>query len=51
MERSIQGLVNATADFGHGPEILAEREFLSIICISPVSLIWIEVNKRRTKKP
>jgi hypothetical protein len=32
MERSIQGLVNAaTADFGHGPEILAERAFLSII--------------------
>jgi hypothetical protein len=58
MERSIQGLVNAaTADFGHG--LMPDGTFyqnvhsLSIIYfgLSPVSLIWIEVNKRRKRKP
>src|ERR671914_2763227 len=33
--------------------ILAECAFSihNLICISPISLIWIEVKKRRTRKP
>ena len=57
MERSIQGLVNAaTADFGHG--LMPDGTFyqnvhsLSIIYFEfRQFLIWIEVNKRRTRKP